>query len=86
MSMPDLPPGEAVADARPPTAPPEAHRGKRFHWLVCDRASEPSIGEWLRREGVWAEGSTDKRITPLEMNRRGWTYWGPVKVPKELRK
>ena len=48
-----------------------------WHWLVCERASRPAIGEWI--DGNWYAGS------PAEMHRRGWRWHSQVEVPKQVR-
>lgn len=46
-----------------------------FHWFHAERASSPAIAQWMgERWHVINEGP----ISPVEMQRRGWEYLGPV--------
>lgn len=52
-----------------------------WHFLVCERASNPSIVEWMN--GNWYSGQ--EKITPEEMYNRGWTWHRQVPIPLSIR-
>ena len=64
------------------TRPPIEYNDILHHWLVSERSSHPSIGEWIKEE--WYSAGETNPISPEEMARRGWEYGGPVVVPKEF--
>ena len=64
------------------TRPPIEHNDVLHHWLVSERSSHASIGEWVKEE--WYSAGETNPISPEEMARRGWEYGGPVSVPKEF--
>jgi hypothetical protein len=72
-------------ETRPPVLVPAWTYGRThsWHWLVCERASQPSIAEWLA--GAWYPGNHEGPISPAEMYRRGWRWHSQVEVPRVLR-
>jgi hypothetical protein len=54
-----------------------------WHWLVSERASSPSLCEWM--DGFWYPASETGAVDPGQMSRRGWRWHSQVKVPKTVR-
>jgi hypothetical protein len=55
---------------------PKLRKNYSFHWLHAERASSPSIAQWV--DNRWVGMNETGPITPAEMKRRGWEYLGPV--------
>lgn len=68
--------------------PPEFQKAQGYHWLVCERASSPSLAEWMPSlsgaRGFWSCIGESIPVTPEELARRGWDYWGRAKIPPGL--
>lgn len=79
---------EAAPDDECRTLPPVEWRDKHVHcWLTAERASYPSVAEWLR--GAWHSPDNDEPISPEEMWRRGWRFgevaWPSAKIEDDRR-
>lgn len=61
------------------TYPPNPTNDESFHWLRCERASTPSVAQWI--DGRWYCIDEKGGVTPNEMFRRGWVYWKPIENP-----
>lgn len=53
-----------------------------WHWLTSERATWPSICEWIN--GRWFPASEISAVSQAEMARRGWRWLGQVEFPKGL--
>lgn len=69
-----------TADHRTGTLPPPKHRNKQHHWLVAERASYPSVAEWM--DGQWWCAGEKESVSADEMWRRGWRWGAVAKPPK----
>jgi len=65
-----------MSDTLPPNEWLSRHH---WHWLKSERASAPSLAEWL--DGAWYCMNEVGRILPQAMAARGWRYWKPVEAP-----
>ena len=63
------------------TEPSEKEKKHQHHFLHAERASYPSIAEWIK--GNWWCVNEVGPVSPEEMYRRGWRYGKPVMYPKE---
>lgn len=56
------------------TVPPtNVARDGAYYWLRAERASEPSVGQWMR--GRWYLIGETNGVSPTELCRRGWGYF-----------
>ena len=62
------------------TRPPKEFDHIRHHWLHSERASFPSVAEWLR--GAWYCTGERGPVAPEKMYDRGWEWYAPAYPPK----
>lgn len=59
--------------------PPENAKGFEWHFLYSDKASFCVISQWINE--LWYSTGEKDPITPREMAKRGWKYYGAVTLP-----